>query len=232
VDRIAEGPGGTAAVLEVLEGQRQEVRQWMLTGIKTLEEECGDELRRLDRAAAALGGVGRRPAAKADPDELPRRGSRARRRPKRKRPRSPQALHERCEAVFRFLDEQQEPRAMGEIRGALRLTGFGASSALERLIEDGRARRIGIGSATRYEAKRRASTLSPSGAGHAEEGTVQGRALAVIRDRGRASREELAQALRVSPELIQRECAVLIAEEEIRMDRHEGKGVYVSMGDA
>jgi hypothetical protein len=225
-----EAPGGAAAVLEVLEGQRQEVRQWMLAEIKSLEDECGDELRRLDRAAAALGGVSRRPTVKAGPEESSR--PRAKRRSKRKRPGSAQAIHERCEAVFRFLDEQGEPRAKGEIRSALRVSDFGATSALERLMEEGRVRRLGIGSGTRYEAKRRASTPKPSILDGSEKGTIQGKALAIIRDRGRASGEELAQALRVAPESIQRGCGVLIAEEEIRMDRHEGKSVYVSIGDA
>lgn len=228
-----EAPGGAAAVLEVLEGQRQEVRQWMLAGIKSLEDECGDELRRLDRAAAALlGGVSRRSTVKAGPEESPRPRSRTKRRSKRKRPGSAQAIHERCEAVFRFLDEQEEPQATGQIRGALRLSGFGAASALERLMEEGRVRRMGTGSGTRYEAKRRASKSRQSSPGVAEEGTIQGRALTIIRDRGRASREEVAQALRVAPELIQRECAGLIAEEEIRMDRHGGKSVYVYAGGA
>jgi hypothetical protein len=228
----AEAPGGAAAVLEVLEGQRQEVRQWMLAGIKSLEDECGDELRRLDRAAAALGGVSRKPAAKAGPEALPQPRSRAKRRSKRKRPGSAQAIDERCEAVFRFLDEQEEPQAKGEIRSALRISDFGAASAVERLMEEGRVRRMGTGSGTRYEAKRRASKPRPSSLSVLEEGTIQGKALAIIRDRGRASCEELAQALRVAPELIQRECAVLIAEGEIRMDRYEGKSVYVSVGDA
>jgi len=227
-----EAPGGAAAVLEVLEGQQLEVRQWMLAGIKSLEDECGEELRRLERAAAALGGVSRRAGAKAGPEEPPRPRSRAKRRSKRKRPGSAQALHERCEAVFRFLDEQEEPRAKGEIRSALRISDFGATSALERLMEEGRVRRMGVGSATRYEAKRRASTPRPSSPSVAEEGTIQGKVLAIVRDRGRASCEELAQALRVAPELIRRECAVLITEEEIRMDRHEGKSVYVSVGGA
>jgi hypothetical protein len=227
-----EAPGGAAMVLEVLEGQRQEVRQWMLAGIKSLEDQCDDELRRLDRAAAVLGGVSPRPAAKPGQEETPRPRSRTKRRSRRKRAGSAQAIHERCEAVFRFLDEQQEPRAKGEIRGALRMSDFGATSALDRLMEDGRVRRKGIGSGTRYEAKRRASTSRPSGLGALREGTVQGKALAIIRDRGRASSAELAQALRVTPELIQRECAALIVEEEIRMDRYEGKTVYVYVGEA
>jgi len=218
--------------LEVLEDQRREVSQRLLAEVKSLEDKCDDELRRLDRAAVALGGASRKPAVKAAPEEPPRRRSRAKRRSKGKRPGSAQAIHERCEAVFRFLDEQEEPRAKGQIRRALRISDFGAASALDRLMEERRVRRTGIGSGTRYEARRRASRPRPSSAGLPKEGTIQGKALATIRDRGRASREELAQAVRVAPELIQRECAVLIAEEEIRMDRHEGKSVYISVGDA
>lgn len=168
-----EAPGGAAAVLEVLEGQRQEVRQWMLAGIKRLEDECGDELRRLDRAAVALGGVSRRPVVKAGPEGSSRR--RSKRRSKRKRPGSAQAIHERCEAVFRFLDEQGEPRAKGEIRSALRVSDFGATSALERLMEEGRVRRLGIGSGTRYKAKRRASTPRPSILDGSEKGRFRAR---------------------------------------------------------
>jgi hypothetical protein len=54
--------------------------------------------------------------------------------------------------------------------------------------------------------------------------------LATLEDRGSASLEELAQALRASREEIQKECGALIREEEIRMARRDGRAVYVSQG--
>jgi hypothetical protein len=212
----AEPPPAAAAVLEALEGQRQEVRRWAFTSIKSVEDHRDRELSRLDRAAGILGGSTTAPTPAGS-----KRGDRKPPRRKRARPGSAQSSHEKCEAVFRLLGERGAPLAKGEIRRALQITDFAAGRALRTLSEQGRVRRSGTGSATRYLLK----GSTPGGV--AADSTVQGRILGLIAERAHATLEELAQALRLSTEVVRSECGVLLAEEEIRMDRRHGRSVYV-----
>lgn len=128
-------------------------------------------------------------------------------------------VNERREAVYRFLLELGRWAANGEIRAALNLTSRMVNTALRQLCKEGRVRRIGTGSATRYEA------ISTDRA--AQKPTLQGRIVATVEERGWASASELAQVTGVSVEVIEQECGALIMEKVVRMERHDGRPVYV-----
>jgi hypothetical protein len=117
-----------------------------------------------------------------------------------------------------------------EIRTALRFTEFSTRSALKRLIEEGKVVRTGARETTRYVARDdvAGSPATLPERGPDDGGTLQGRLVELIADRGSASVEELAQALRVPREEIQATCGGLIREEEIRMASRGGRPVYVA----
>ncbi|MBK5233189.1 MAG: hypothetical protein JJE13_09445 [Thermoleophilia bacterium] len=177
----------------------------------------------MDRAAAALS---------PDPQDAQPKAQRTRqKRSPKKAGQSPAALAEkRRQAVHRYLVEQGKPMGFQEIRRSLNISDFSTRSALKRLVADGLVIRTGTGTATRYSAKpheSKASALRPSPK-TGDQGTMQGRLLATIQDRGSASVDELAQAVRTPREVVQRECGALIREEEIRMARRDGRAVYVA----
>jgi hypothetical protein len=222
-------PDTESAVRKALDAERRKLRAWAASLIGDIEAQRDLGLRRLDRAASVL--------SEDDKDAPKASGKRQRRRSRKRRgPTAAAVAESRRQAMHRFLVEQERPTAFSELHRSLRLSEFSARSALKRLIAEGAVARIGTGSATRYQARSDNLTDSAPSAGARplaqEQGTMQGRLLATLEDRGSASLEELAQAVRASREEIQKECGTLIREEEIRMARRDGRAVYVSQGAA
>lgn len=225
-----EVPPVAAAVRATIEGQAREIRNWARGEIGRVEARQSEELRRLDRAIACLGGSEEGPSAQPRPRPAPRR-------PKKRRRRSPAAttpaaVRERCEAVLRFLRERAGPVSRGEICQTLNLTPHTVSTALSRLCDEGKAKRTGDGPATRYQAtaETAAQRFEAATGGTAREGTVQGRILATLQERGWASLDELVQAIGVPRDEVLKECGLLVKEEEIHMGRREGRAVYICQG--
>lgn len=225
-----DAPRSGAAVLDAVDAQRREIRQWASRSIKEIEDRCGRELRRLDRAASALDeeasdSTAQTPSAAPSPSR-----AQPKRRRQRRRKTGAEAAHKRREAIYRYLCEQRKPLAARHIREALRLTDFSTSSALRRLVKEGKVVRTGVGSGTRYAAKhstRRSENTSRIDCGSSHGETVKGKILSLLEDRGSAPLNELAQALRIPVEEIRKECGALIGEEEIRMTRLNDVAVYV-----
>lgn len=215
-----ELPETESAIHKALEGERRKLHVWADGVVKDIEARRDQGLRRLDRVESALAGD-------ADVVTKPTR-TRAKRSRGRRGPTVVVQAERRRQAIHRFLVERGRALAFSEIRRAMRLSEFSTRSALKRLIEEGKVIRTGTRSTTRYAAKAdrgdpHSAVLAP-GSGGGE--TRQGRILELIDDRGSASAEELAQALRVPREEIQRTCGVLVREEEIRMARRDGRPVY------
>jgi hypothetical protein len=222
-------PDTESAVRRALEAERRKLRAWAISLIRDIEDQRDLGLRRLDRAASVL--------AEGDTGVSKASGKRKRRRSRKRRGPSAAAVAEnRRQAMHRFLVEQGRPTAFSEIHRSLRLSEFSARSVLKRLMAEGAVARVGTGSATRYQARSESLADSVPGAGARplaqRQGTMQGRLLATLEDRGSASLEELAQAVRASREEIEKECGALIREEEIHMARRDGRAVYVSQGAA
>lgn len=219
---VVELPDTESAVRKVLESERRKLKTWAAGLVKDIEDQRDGGLRRLDQAASVLV---QGDDAVEKPAPLSSKRSRGRRGPT-----VAVQAERRRQAIHRFLVEQGRALAFSEIRRALRLSEFSTRSALKRLIEEGMVTRIGTRGTTRYEAR-------PAGAGSAAvlpaprpggEGTLQGRLLETIEDRGSASAEELAQAIRAPREEVQKACGAMVREEEIRMASRDGRPVYVS----
>lgn len=120
--------------------------------------------------------------------------------------------------------------SFSEIHASMRFPEFSTRSALRRLVKEGKALRTGAAEATRYAARDAGagSVAALTERGPDGGGTLQGRLVELIAERGSASVEELAQALRVSREEIQAACGGLVREEEIRMASRGGRPVYVA----
>jgi DNA-binding transcriptional ArsR family regulator len=215
---LPEKPGSQAALLNAVEVQRQEIRRWASKGIKELETQRDLELHQLEKFASVIGrSDAEPPAAVEEPAGLSKPKARRRRRKK-----TPVALaFERREAIFRFVVERDRAVAAGEIRKALGLSEFVTGRALKRLLEEGRIRRTGVGSTTRYRAQGGGPRKSWSG------GSGHGQILDLLKDRGSASVDELSQALRMQADQVRKECGHLIREDEVRMARRDGQPVYV-----
>jgi Mn-dependent DtxR family transcriptional regulator len=216
------------AILDAVEVQRRELRQWTSEEIKKVKDRRDSELLHLDRVVAVFEGN--------DVCTDTTHGSRvthsksASKRRRRKNQTAAMAACERREAVFRYLLEQARPVATGDIRRTLKISDFSIKSALKRLDQEGRVTRTGTGPTTRYEARADSPAVSDlvgSAASSSEQGTAQGRILTVLEDRGSASLGELAQALHAPAEQVRKECGALIREGEIRMARRDGRPVYV-----
>jgi hypothetical protein len=219
-----EAPRGTAGVLEVVEAERKRINRSTAAAIKGIEVERDRELKTLAQAAAVLGD--KESEGCESPKEASRREPRRRR---RVRENPIEAARERREAVYRYVSEKGGEVPTAEIRSALRMTTSSTAGALKRLCEEGRLKRTGVGSGTRYTPVAEGSKARRNGDGD-KDGTVHGRILALVEDRGSASPEEVAQALRISLEEVQRHCGTLIREEEIHMARLNGQSVYVVNG--
>jgi Fe2+ or Zn2+ uptake regulation protein len=218
-------PPVAAAAREALERQATVVRDWANGEIRRVEGRRDEELRRLERAIVCLGGETREGPSK--PRRAPDRRPKPRRRRASRAGTTPAAVGERREAVLRYLREQSRPLSRGEICRALRLTPHTVNTALNLLVKEGKAERVGSGAATRYK------LASSGGRAHATgEATLQGRIVETLHERGWASLEELVQAIGVPREEVLRECGRLVKEEEIEMDRREGRAVYVCRGDS
>lgn len=206
-------PSTREAVLKTLEVQRGKIERWKRDRIRGIEQEGDRELADLDRALRALDGESRAAGTRSG-------------RVKSEGGRSPAALAaKRREAVVRLLEESSEGASIAEIARRLRFTEFSTRSALRRLVKEGSVRRLGSGTATRYESRRARRSAS----GMADPaGTLEGRVLGLIRDRASASLEELAQATGAPADEVRRVCGGLVAEGEIRMARRDGHPVYTA----
>lgn len=222
-----------ARIRGALEEHASQVRTWALGQIREIEELRDTDLRRVEDALACVEGGGRRPAPRSSESPPPR--SRSRRKAKRSRSRrspsstKPEDVRRRREAVARLLEEGGGPFSPGEICRTLNLTPHTTATALKSLCEEGRAARVGRGPRTRYRAKGNSSggeSIGPGGSGNREV-TVQGRIMEILQERGWASADELAQVVGVPRELIVKECGALLRQEEIRMERRDGRPVYV-----
>lgn len=217
-----ELPDTGSTVRKALETERRKLHAWAAGLVKDVEGRRDEALRRLDLSESALV-EDANIVAKAAPSRS--------RRPGGKRGPSVAVLAERRrEAILRFLVKQGRAMSFSEIRTTLRLSEFSTRSALKRLVEEGKVVRMGTRGTTRYAAR-------GEGAGSVatlperrpdDGGTLQGRLMELISDRGSASVEELAQALRVPREEVQAACGGLIREEEIRMASRGGEPVYVA----
>lgn len=217
-----ELPDTGSRVRKALETERRRLHAWAAGLVKEVEGRRDEGLRRLDLSESALA-KGTEVVAKPAPTRSRRPGG-------KRGPSVAVAAERRREAILRFLVEQGRAMSFSEIRTALRFTEFSTRSALRRLVKEGKVVRTGVRETTRYAARgETAGSLARlPGRGPDDDGTLQGRLVELIVDRGSASAEELAQALRVPREEIQATCGGLIREEEIRMASRGGRPVYVA----
>lgn len=224
----AGGSLGEGDLIAAIERRKGAVRKRREQRLQEIEAECVDALGRLDAAIAALGG-GRKAAvaAKKGPsaDELRKRPSRRKRTPAST---TPAAAKARREAVLRYLSEAGKGVAPREIQRDLNLTPSCVQSALARLSEEGKAVRSGWGLGTRYVAKARAETAEGAAAPYRRhQGTPAGRTLQILEERTYATEGELIQSVGLSPEEAEKVFGALLAEEEVKMERREGRPVLV-----
>ncbi|HEX6780545.1 MAG TPA: FaeA/PapI family transcriptional regulator [Solirubrobacterales bacterium] len=196
--------GSVAAVRKVIREQQKQLQQRYSSELRQLKERRDSELARLEQALAGL-----------------EEGGRPQREPKRKRARrraraagTPAAIRERCEAVHRFLVERKEPVSVNAMAAALGVSSHAVRTALRLLSEEGKVRRIGTGAETRYEAI-------------GSKGTLPGRIVAFVEERGWASLEELVQATGVTHPEVRQACEALVREGEIRTMQRGGVTVFV-----
>lgn len=222
-------PPSIGGIRDALENQAVEIRRWATRQIEEVEEKRDEELHRIDGALACIQSQRSRPPRRRSSRPAARPG-RSQRKPAAT---TPAAVQERCEAVARLLVEVERPLSPKEIRQTLNLTSHTVNTALKRLAREGRVKRTGNGPTARYAAKgggpdggSGAKPFKPSPDG-GDEGTLQGRILSTLQDRVYASADELAQATGASREEVIKECGVLLREEEIRMERREGRSVFV-----
>jgi predicted HTH transcriptional regulator len=202
-----------------LEVERRKLKTWAAGLTREVERRRDEGLRRLDLSESAL--VAEATIVVTAPQGRSRRTG--------ERGATVAVLAERRrEAIIRFLVEQRDAVTFSTIHKTLRLSEFSTRSALKRLIKEGSVVRTGTGAGTRYAARDEGagSTAVPLRGQPDPGGTLQGRLLELVEDRGSATSEELAQALRVPREEIQAECGRLIREEEIRMASRDGRPVY------
>jgi biotin operon repressor len=218
-------PPSNSDIREALENQAVKVRRWATQRIEEVESHRDEELSRIEGALACVQDERRRP---------PRgRSSGPAARSRKPAATNPAAVRERSEAVARLLVERGQPLSPKEIRQTLNLTSHTVTTALKRLAKEGRAKRTGNGPTARYAAKGKGPDGSrgakPGGppADGGGGGTLQGRIITTLQDRGYASADELAQATGASREEVVKECGVLLRDEEIHMERREGRSVFV-----
>ena len=217
------------AIVDLVEHQRREVRRLATEEIRMLEDRRDRDLGTLDDVIGALEGrKGKEVAPPTSSVSAPAPSRRSRTRRRRKKRGSPtQVALENREAILRHLEGADRQMAAGEIRGPLGISEHANANALKRLVSEGKVARVGSGSGTRYEVTRK-SRRAVSGVDHGQ-GTLEGRILLILEDRGFVSDPELSQALRVPVEKVQEVCAGLIAEGEIRVSNRGGARVYVRL---
>lgn len=222
-------PPAASATRRTINDQIKSIQSWAREEIGRLEHWRDEEVLRLGQALACLEDD-ERAKPRSRPGASPgRRRARARRRGSARASTTPAAVQERCEAVLRYLVEQDRALARGAISRALNLSPYTVRTALERLIAEGKAARVNSGPASRYRASGR-SRAEAAPARVALEGTLQGRILATLQERGWATLEEIVQAVGASREEVLRECGALVRDEEVQMARREGRAVYVCAG--
>jgi hypothetical protein len=219
-----------ADLLIAIEGRHQEARAERRRRFRRLvETECPDELSRFDLALVALnGGKDAAGPAKPAPTSSPPGRVKPRRRRRVVASTKPAAVKERLDATLRYLVEAEHAVAPREIQRDLNMTPSCIQSATTRLCREGKAVRTGTGISTRYEAKQgavaqlRASTSPPH-----HDSTPAGRILETVEQRNYATPAEVAQASGLPLEESEKVCGELLAEEELKMDRIDGRPVYL-----
>lgn len=213
---LTEPPDPKSGLRKAVEAERRKVDLWEAGLIKAIRHEKDRLLRELTQTEAAM---------VKPPTASSRRSKKARGRTARRR--QPTAVGQKQrEAILGLLRSGDREMAMGEIRKALNIPDSSARNAMNGLVEIGVVRQVGTGSRTKYVATSNGKNGSTRSA--QDSGTLRGRLLEAIVNRGRASLEELAEIVGAPTEEVQRNCGVLIREEEVRMDRKEGQSVYVS----
>lgn len=201
------GTHGTAAVLEVVEVQRKVLR---------------DELKTLDTIAAKLGGEVEEAVAQLS--SAPRPKSR-----KGIKTNSPAAAKRRQLQVYEYLVAIGGEVAPKAIRDALGLNENQVRKATQRLAEAGKVRKKGERQHTRYEVITDAPSTTPTAS---VPGTLSGRALTEMQERGFVTPAELTELTGEGEETIRKVCGQLIREEEIRWERRGERRGYVAVGGA
>lgn len=218
-----EPPDTESAIRESLGAERRRLQTWTEQQVKVIEKLRDRNLTQLDRTVDLLSeGFSAQPKSPGS--------SKSRSRRKHASRCTPAQFETRLKALYRFLLEKGKPMPSSDIRRALNLTQSQALRALSRLIDDGNVRRIGIGSAMKYEAKpgkpnRMELTNRTAGA----ELSLGTRMLQVIQGKGEATPDELAREFRVPFEHVQRSCSKLVSEDEIAVDTRGGRRVYTAL---
>jgi hypothetical protein len=216
--------GSHTRVVEAIDAGAREIREDAALQIKQVQARCDLELAKLKRAKLALLG-----STEVDrgSNEV-RRATEAKRKRSRRKGRistSAKSVAERRDSVFRFISESAEPVASGELVKGLGISTHAVHTALQQLLKERRITRIGSSVSTRYCARTGLHPLVARESG--PRGTLQGRIVTTIGDRSYASAEELGQALGEPVERMVEVCGALQAEGEIRMDRRDGRPVYI-----
>ncbi len=219
------------SVLEAIDAKRAETRRWAERALEEIEARRDSDLDKLDRAARAMapddqptaGAPPRQATSEPEPDTRPTTKKRVRR--KRLRPASQKEMGERCDQIARLLAESRDGLPYAAIRDTLGLTSNRTRTGILMAIEKGLIETEGTGTATRYVSATAGS--GPLSRQAPTQGTVDERIVVVLEDRFRATTAELAQALRKPLEEVIDACGRLQSEERIRMDRHNGRPVYV-----
>lgn len=219
-------PPDFALIRKALDREASASRAWAEEAIKGIERQRDERLRQLEGALHALDHGHDEvvsPTPRPTGDDAPKR----RRRRSRKRPTTtPAAAQERREGMLRYLREQEAPRSRREISRALGLTADSTTNGLRLLCEEGLVERVGNRSSTRY--KPRGTPLPADGQPiRPKASSVQGQILETLQDRRWASLDELVQAVGAAREEVLKQCGALVREEEIRMERREGRAVYI-----
>jgi len=209
-------------VIEAIDAGEQEIRDEAKLRIKEIEGWRDLELGRLERTRLALLGSRQAPE-KSVPERIdPPPKSRHR---GRRRKRSSMSVADRRENVFRFVGESAKPVSSGEIARALDMSSYSVHTALRQLLKERKIVRLGNSALTRYAVRTGLPTLPVQNSG--QRGTLQGRIVTTIKDRGYASAEELGQTLGEPVDRVLEACGALQVEEEIHMSRRGGKAVYM-----
>lgn len=211
-----------AAARAGLQAQQRIVRDAAKQQIEEIEAARNSQLRQLENAIASLS-----EGEQGEERPRPTTGKRPRK-ATGKSPASttPKDVRKRREAVFRYLVERGHEPGRGQICRDLDMTPDTVTTATKQLCKEGRIKRLGSGRATRYKATVSAARSARAGSSR-PSGTVPGLIVTTVRDRGYATLEELVQATGAPRDEVLRQCGILVAEEEIQMDRRDGRAVYI-----
>lgn len=220
------------AVRREIEAQRRRVWGAFEAEVRRAEADRDDMLQRLKGAVIALDGPAPRFAEEGSAEgSAPPQPKRQRR---RRGGRSRVEVRKRREGVFRELVERDAAVGPIQVSRALNVSIGMARNDLKRLCEEGKAVRVGSGADTAYEAKAKRSAAGPTlpASDSSRLGTPEGRVLGAIQDRDGVSPDDVSQTTGISLEGVRRICGGLIAEEEIYIDRRDGRMMYFSRADA